>query len=257
MRLFTGALFILLSMAMLAAAQTVGQQQENIDAVLRGWEKAMVELQSFACEIQRTTTDPNFKTVDEFQGYGMFMRPQVKNDTPRARLELVKVKNKEIFERMIVTGPFLYQYAPATKTIYIHDMPDPKKGGADQESFLAFLFGMGADQAKTRYDMKLVYRTDGKPDPNYHYIQVVPRTDKDKKDFASAQLTLLRSNNLPRRIWYLQTNKTEIQWDFTNIQTNVKIPVEKYFVPVDMPGWRSERVKAGPEVGPGPRPGSK
>jgi TIGR03009 family protein len=252
MRIFTYAALTLMFLTLLASAQSQPAQPENVDAVLRGWEKAMIDLQSFACEARRTTTDKTFNTVDEFRGYAMFMKPLVKGDTPRARLQLHNVKNTETFEKVIITGPFLYQYSPGTKTVYVHDMPAGGKGAIDQESFLSFLFGMGAEQAKSRYDMKLVYPSSGKPDPNYHYIQVVPRTDKDKTDFAFARLSLLRSNNLPAQVWYLQNNKNEIEWSFTKIQTNVAIPADKYFVYEEVPGWRTERGKKA-EVGPGPK----
>jgi TIGR03009 family protein len=243
MRIFTYAALVLVLTPLWASAQ------ETVDTVLRGWEKAMVELQSFACEVQRKTTDSVFGS-DEYKGYAMFMKPQVKGDGSRARLQMSNVKNQEQFEKFIVTGPFLYQYAPGTKTIYIHDMPQGKDAAANQESFLSFLFGMGAEQAKARYDMKLVYPSPGKPDPNYHYLEVTPKSDKDKSDFAQARLSLLRSNHLPAQIWYLQANKKVIEWNFSKLQLNVNIPADKYFVFEDIKGWRSERAPQGPQAGP-------
>ena len=149
MRIFTYATLILLSATLFVSAQAVGQPpaQENVDSVLRGWEKAMVDLQSFACEVQRKTVDNVFGD-DEFRGYAMFMKPQVKGDGSRARLQLAKVKNPDVFEKYIVTGPFLYEYVPATKVIRIHDMPQGSQGGMQQESFLSFLFGMSSDRPR-------------------------------------------------------------------------------------------------------------
>lgn len=253
MRTLSFAISILI--ATTAAAQAVAQPPapETLDTVLRGWEKAMGDLQSFACVAKRITTDRVVNAIDEYQGYAMFMKPQANGGMPRARLELAKEKS-ENFEKVIVTGGALYQYSPATKTIHVHNLPKGAKA-ADQESLLAFLFGMSAEQAKNRYDMKLEY-PDGKAHPDYHIIHVAPRLDKDKADFVSAQLLLYRSNHLPARVWYLQRNKNTIEWNLTKIQTNVNIPVEKYFVFEDIPGWRTERGDKA-AIGPAPRPGSK
>jgi TIGR03009 family protein len=252
MRIFTYSTLIVLSAMLLVAAQGVGQPpaKENLDTVLRGWEKAMTELQSFACVVQRQTLDKSVGARDEFKGYAMFMKPLSKDDGSRARLELTKVSNSKIFEKYICTGTYLYEYAPATQTIRVHNMPQNKAGGAQQESFLSFLFGMGAEQAKARYDMTLVYPQDGKPDPNYHYLQIIPRTAQDKADFSFARLSLFRANHLPAQIWYLQPNKSEITWNFSEVQTNVQIPT-KYFTPDEIPGWKMERVRPqGPPAGP-------
>src|SRR6185295_8864096 len=112
-------------------------------------------------------------------------------------------------------------------------------------------FGMGANQAQQRYDMEIVFPAPGKPDPNYHYIQVTPKLAQDKGDFTVARLSLFRSNNLPAQIWYLQPNKNVIEWNFTEVQTNVQIPL-KFFQPDEIPGWRTERVqpKAPPALAP-------
>lgn len=253
MRTFTYAAIIMLSAALLASAQGVAQPpvQENLDTVLVGWEKSMTDLQSFACIVTRETLDKALGARDEHKGYAMFMKPATKDDGSRARLELTKVGNPKIFEKYICTGKYLYEYAPVNQTIRIHNMPQSKQAGVQQESFLSFLFGMGANQAKQRYEMKIAYPATGKPDPHYHYIEIVPKMAQDKGDFIFARLSLYRSTNLPAEIWYLQPNKNEIKWNFTNLQINVQIPL-KYFEPEEIPGWRTERVqpKAPPAVAP-------
>ncbi len=259
MRIFSCSALVVLTSALYASAQGVGQSvaKENLDTVLRGWEKAMTDLQSFACVVERKTLDKALGARDEYKGYAMFMKPQLKGDNSRARLELTKVTNAKIFEKYICTGPFLYEYAPVNQTIRIHNMPQGKDAGMQQESFLSFLFGMGADKAKERYDMTVVFPKDGRPDANYHYIQVVPKLTQDKADFTFARLSLFRSNHLPAQIWYLQPNKNEIEWNFKDQQINVQIPL-KYFTPEEMPGWRMERVQPKvPEVAPTVRQPSK
>ena len=257
MRILTYSAIMLLTTAILTFAQGVGQPpaKESVDTVLRGWEKAMTDLQSFACVVHRKTLDKALGSRDEHKGYAMFMKAAPKETGSRARLELTKVSNPKIFEKYICTGTFLYEYAPVNQTIRIHDMPQTKQAGMAQESFLSFLFGMGAEQAKQRYDLTVVYPTDGRPDPNYHYLQIAPKMTQDKSDFVFAQLCLYRANNLPARITYVQPNKNEIEWNFTDVQVNVQIPL-KYFEPESIPNWRTERLqpKAAPAVAPAVAP---
>ncbi|MBI1832259.1 MAG: TIGR03009 domain-containing protein, partial [Planctomycetes bacterium] len=184
-------------LGVLVASVAVSAQQpggENLDTVLAGWEKAMTDLRSFVAEVERTTIDKSLGAKDDFKGYAMFVKPAPKDVGAKARLELAKVADAKVFEKYICNGAYLYEYAPATSTVRIHDMPRNKKDG-HQESFLSFLFGMGAEQAKTRYDMKHV--VPNPPDKFYHYILIRPRTEQDKQDFAEARLSLYRSSNLP------------------------------------------------------------
>ena len=238
MRVFAYSVIGLVAVALTAWAQPPAQ--ENLDTVLRGWEKAMTDLRSFVAVVERTTLDKALGAKDEHKGYAMFMKAVTKNDGSRARLELAKVSNPKVFEKYICTGTFLYEYAPATNTVRIHDMPQNKKDGMQQESFLSFLFGMGAEQAKARYQMTHV--VPNPPDKFYHYILVKPKLEQDKTDFIEARLSLFRSNNLPAQIWYLQPNKNVITWNFKDLQIDRQIPLQ-YFQPDEPKGWRVERVQ--------------
>src|SRR5262249_19846868 len=102
MRVFAYSLVGLLIAAAAASAQPA--PAENLDTVLRGWEKAMTDLRSFVCVIERTTLDKALGAKDEFKGYSMFMKPATKEGSSRARLELGKVSNPKVFEKYICTG---------------------------------------------------------------------------------------------------------------------------------------------------------
>ncbi|HZZ77514.1 MAG TPA: TIGR03009 domain-containing protein [Gemmataceae bacterium] len=236
--------------AQAGAPQMTKQEADYLNAVLMGWEKSMTELRSFITEVERETLDKSVQSKDQFKGYALFLKANVKDSQSRARLELANVKKPQVFEKYIVTGTYLYEYVPANKVVRVHDMPQPNGKGQQQESFLSFLFGMGAKQAVDRYDMKPVFSKT--PDPNYHYISVRPKLAQDKNDFAEARLSLYKSNYLPAQIWYLQPNGNQITWNFTKLKLDKDIPLE-WFRP-DMPSkeWRVERVqpKAAPTVQP-------
>ena len=242
MRVFAGSLIVLLAVAMTATTQQ--PTPENLDTVLRSWEKAMTDLRSFVAVVERTTLDKALSARDEHKGYAMFLKAAGKDAPSRARLELAKVSKPSIFEKYICTGTFLYEYVPANQTVRVHDMPKNDKGGM-QESFLSFLFGMSAEEAQKRYEMKHVVTNP--PDKHYHYILIKPKTDRDRADFIEARLSLLRSNNLPAQIWYLQPNKNEITWNFKDMQLNVQVPLT-YFQPDEPKGWKTERVLQKPPL---------
>lgn len=237
MRVFACSVIGLFAVVVTASAQPA---PENLDSVLRGWEKAMTDLKSFVAVVERTSLDKALGAKDDHKGYAMFMKAANKDDSSRARLELAKLKNPAVFEKFICTGTFLWEYAPANNTIRVHTMPDNKKGGIGQESFLSFLFGMGAEEAKKRYD--LTHVAPNPPDKFYHYILIKPKLEHDKTDFIEARLSLFRTNNLPAQIWYLQPQKNEITWTFKDLQINVQIPL-RYFEPDTPKGWRVERIQ--------------
>jgi len=239
MRLFASSLLGVFAIALTASAQGVAPP-ESLDTVLRGWEKAMTDLKSFAAVVERDTLDKALQTRDQYKGYAMFLKAGAgKNDVSRARLELAKVSNAKVFEKYICTGTYLYEYAAQNQIVRVHNMPQTKEG-VQQESFLSFLFGMGAEQAKARYNMEHVVPKS--PDKNYHYIRIRPKLDQDKSDFSESRLTLYRANNLPAQIWYHQPNGNEITWNFSKLQIDVSIPLE-YFNPDVPKDWRMERVQ--------------
>lgn len=213
------------------------QESAALDQILRGWEKSMTDLRSFVTKVDRESLDKALQTKDQYKGFALFLKANIKDDQSRARLRLEKLGKTDIFEEYICTGTYLYEYVPAQKVVRIHDMPQNKKGG-QQESFLSFLFGMGAEQAKARYDMRPVSAK--VPDQFYHYLRIKPKTDADKNDFSEARLSLLKSNYLPAQIWYLQPNGNEITWNFTELQVDKDIPLA-WFQPDVPKGWRVER----------------
>ena len=239
MRSFACSILGMFALALTATAQGLAPP-ENLDSVLRGWEKSMTDLKSFAAVVERDTLDKALQTRDKFKGMALFLKPTaVKDDTSRARLELTKVNNDKVFEKYICTGTYLYEYAPANQIVRVHNMPQNKQGG-QQESFLSFLFGMGAEQAKARYHMEHILPNP--PDKHYHYIRIRPKLDQDKSDFSEARLSLYRANNLPAQIWYHQPNGNEITWNFSQLQIDVNIPAT-YFDPAVPKDWRMERVQ--------------
>ena len=243
MRLFAYCSIGLLAVALAASTPGVAQTppQENLDTVLRGWEKSMTDLKNFFCIVKQESLDKALQTTDKSEGYAMFLKATNPKDGSRAKLVLRDMRTG-VDKQYIVSGVYLYEYAAAEKQVRVHDMPTDKKGGG-QESFLSFLFGMGAKQAKDRYQMEHIIPEKG-PDKFYHYIRVLPKLPQDKGDFTEARLSLLRANNLPAQIWYHQPNGKQITWNFTELKVDLPELSVKHFNPDTPPGWKM--VKAQP-----------
>src|SRR5947199_27600 len=84
-------------------------------------------------------------------------------------------------------------------------IPSPPPGQVSDDHFLTFLFGMKAEQAKQRYELKVT-----REDQYYIYLDVTPRSPQDRSDFVRAQLVLSKESFLPRQLWFEQPNGSTI-----------------------------------------------
>ena len=246
----------LLISAAVVLAQTPGtppaapaNADQMLDRVLAGWEKAMTDLRSFEADCDRVSLDKAFNTLDTFEGKALFLKGVGPNQPSRASLKLDKKNQPQVYEKYICTGTFLYQYSPANKVVMVHDMP--KLNQVSDESFLGFLFGMKAVDAKQRYQMTWVPDTQHN-NKFYHYLRVLPKDARDKADFTEARLTLSANTMLPRQIWYHQPNGNEITWNFKEVRPNVNIPLTA-FQPDTPAGWRMERAPQRNAAAPAPQ----
>lgn len=212
---------------------------ERLNQLLLRWENRMQTVQSLAGDIERKTVDKSFGTTEIFVGYMeqgtgfRYLRPNL------AFLELRKQNKPEVFEKYISTGVFLYEYVPQTKTVRVHDLPQtPGQAGND---FLSFLFGMKAEEAKKRYDLRL-----SKEDQYWIYIDIFPKTDADRAEFQQARLVLSSTTLLPRQLWFRGpgVNGNEITWDIPRIQVNANVARTDFAVPALEKGWTLQRMPA-------------
>src|SRR5690242_18983751 len=100
----------------------------------------------------------------------------------RAMMRLEKRGKPEVFEQLIYTGTFLYQFLPQQKELRVHKLPATKSGGVSDDTFLAFLLpGMKASAARERYQLRLL-----PPPPNdtyFYNILIQPKTPADRQEF--------------------------------------------------------------------------
>jgi TIGR03009 family protein len=147
-------------------------------------------------------------------------------------LELKPEGKTDVAEKVVCTGTYLYQFAPAQKEIRRYEVPSGKKTGIGEDSFLSLLFGMKADEAKRRYDLS------AKEDPWYIYVNVSPRFRDDKADFEKAQLVLLKKNYMPAQLWFKHANGSQVTWSIPKLETGVTLDRRNFDTPKEPPGWK-------------------
>jgi TIGR03009 family protein len=222
----------------------------KLDALLAQWEQRMKGIQAIDATVTRTETDAVVKTQEVFEGSAKFLRPD------RADLYLKKVSNPQVYERFLLTGPFLYEFRPQQKLVRVHTLPQRAPGQpAVDDNFMSLLFGMSAQEAKRRYDLTLVPND---KDQFYHYLLVKPRMAADKAEFTDARLVLWKQTMLPRQIEFVQPSGNPIKWDIPKIDAAAKLGPKDFQKPQLPRDWQTIAVPApgtantAPPAGPPP-----
>jgi TIGR03009 family protein len=219
------------------AAPVLDPSRNHLDALLIRWEQEMRGVNSIVAQCVRTSLDKTFQMTEVFDGTARYMKPSL------AMLEMQKRGKSDVFEKYICTGTFLYEYVPQNKVIRVHELPPPKPGQVADDNFLSFLFGMKAEEARRRYDLRLV-----KEDQYYVYIEILPRLPSDKVDFQRARLVLNNQTFLPRELWFEQPNGNEVKWDIPKVESGVTINRNDFTSPNVPQGWNMVRVPRGNDV---------
>ena len=200
-----------------------------LDRYLMRWEDAMKNVRSLALACSRTEKDPVRQSSVTYSGTIHFLKPTY---------FFWNMKRKDQpgnFERFICSGQHIYQYVPQEKELRVYPAPKAGPGGGlAEDSSVAFLFGMKAQQAKARYNLSLF-----KEDKNYVYVDVVPLTEVDKADFLKARIVLDKQTFLPRTIWFQHPNAGEVLWDIPTVQSPAPgLDTKTFAAPATPKGWK-------------------
>jgi TIGR03009 family protein len=202
--------------------------RDPLDGLLMRWEQAMKGVQTLEAQCVRTTQElTGFKRSDEFVGIARYAKPNL------AMMQLQDRADQNRFERFISTGTYLYEFRPTQKLIVVHKLPPPKPGQVGDDSFLSFMFGMRAEEAKRRYDLKL-----SKEDKDYFYLEVLPRSEQDQREFSRAQLVLDKKTLMPAQLWFVQPNKATITWRLPVVKTGVQLDRKEFEQPALPKDWK-------------------
>lgn len=219
-------------------------EHNRLDAILLQWQEKMKGIETLTAKIVRVKDNKVLRTRTTFEGVASYMKPNL------ALLDLRQKDRPGVFERYVSTGTYLYEYNQANKELRYHELPQPKPGQVADDNFLSFLFGMKAEEAKRRYDMKLVGE-----DKYWIYIEVLPRLAADKEDFQKAQLALRQDTFLPGLLTFDEPNGNRISWEIPAIESGVRLNREEFMKPVLPPGWKTVRAPRPAETTRSPQTG--
>jgi TIGR03009 family protein len=206
----------------------------QLDAYLQRWEQEMQRVQTLQATLVRLDNDKSFGNIQKFTGYAQYMKAGTGATALNlASLQLGPEGKQEIHEKYVCTGTYIYQFCPAQKEIKVIELPKPAAGREEDSSFLSFLFGMKAADARKRYDLRLI-----KEDKYYVYVSIAPRFTEDRRDFTRARLVLNKDSFLPRQLWFEQPNKNEVTWDIPRLQTGISLNRAAFDKPELPPGWK-------------------
>jgi TIGR03009 family protein len=223
---------------------------EKLTRYLTSWEQEMRKIQGLSALLTRVDKDFAFKTTTKYNGFAQYLKSGSGATAMNLALLEMKQENKtDLAEKIICTGTYLYAYAVRAKEIRRYELPRPKPGQVADDNFLSFLFGMKAQDAMKKYNIKLA-----KEDKWYIYLDITPRSAADKQDFKRARLVLNKDNFLPRQLWFVQPNDNESTWDVPRIDTKASIDRRNFDAPTAPAGWKVvPQTSAAPGSNPPPR----
>lgn len=218
------------------AVPTASPETQRLDQLLAAWEQRMKSIESLVVECSRAEFDKTYNSTELFVGTARYLKPNL------ARLDLQKKSDPNYFEKYVCNGQHLYEYRLKQKMVRVHELPKNSNGISD-DTFLSFLFGMKAEDAKRRYELRLV-----KEDQWWIYVEILPRYTADKQEFSKAQMVLYAAPQqlamLPRRLWFQHPNGSEITWEFPKVEPNARLNRQEFVPPQPPKDWVVERASA-------------
>ena len=120
-------------------------------------------------------------------------------------------------ERWICTGEEILAFNEDDKTYSREVLPASMRGKNIVHSPLPFLFGMKADEAKQRFNLKLVGFN---KDNTAVQIQAIPRMDSDRQNYSEAAIMLDLKRFVPNAVRLLDPNGIETVYIFEGVKIN-------------------------------------
>ena len=118
-------------------------------------------------------------------------------------------------ERWICTGEEILSFNEDDKTYSREELPESMRGKNIVHSPLPFLFGMKAEEAKSRFNMSLI--SVGKDSVK---LKAVPRMDNDRQNYHEAWIILDTKRYIPTAVRLIDPNGLETVYMFKDITIN-------------------------------------
>lgn len=191
----------------------------DLQAILNAWEAESGKIQTLAGMHERYVYNITFETATVASGKFFYAAPD------RGRIDLEGVPPAKMNfgaagpkigasgkpfkysadrnEIWVCTGKEVVTAVELDKTFQAFPLPPDMQGKNIINGPLPFLFGMKADEARRRFDMKLL-----KDAPTQAMILAIPRTQLDSANFGEATIILDKQNYLPFAVKLVDTART-------------------------------------------------
>lgn len=199
------------------------EHQAILDGVLKTWEADAKGLQSLYVQFAIEETDPVFKKKTNCYGEAKVLK--MPTGQYGLKLEIFNLDRNgqpdrnSVKEKYVCSGLWFYTFDFGTKTITFRKLENQNMRPDDGP--FAFLFGMKALDARKRFSMSIVQQ-----DQHYTWIKIIPLTAQDQRDFAVAQLGVIKYANavspkdFPLRIMWREPGGKDLSWDFKAVVRN-------------------------------------
>lgn len=200
-----------------------------LDAVLNKWEQESSKIKSLhgtqyksefnhTFQVEKVSTGPFFFETPD-RGRIDFLAVKI----PKGKVSNKKDDNGKPFElasgqsqRWICTGTQIIEIMEDEKTYMSIEIPEEKRGKNIIHTPLPFLFGMKAEEAKSRFDLKLSSETADKA-----VLFARPKMAQDQQNYRVAEITLNKKNHyLPEKVRLVDQEKSEIVYTFEKAVIN-------------------------------------
>lgn len=200
-----------------------GQQEAELDLVLRDWEKKSGEVKTLTCdftllEFDTINTPPGKPPIQrESRGELKFAYPD------KGVFHVTKEKVGDDFvashgDHWVCDGRALYEYDHKNKKLTERILPDELKGQAIANGPLPFFFGQTAERMRQRYWLKV--STPREEIGQKIWLDAVPKFQEDRANYERASIILTESDMLPYALQITLPNGDRKVYVFSNFSIN-------------------------------------
>jgi TIGR03009 family protein len=208
------------------------KNQKFLDAYLDAWEKRMQKLEGLETDVVLTEAAGQDKSIRT--GKAAILKPNLAKILLKDPANPTNVKK---WRHFVADGKMLWEYDYGAKVVKVEQLPAE---GVGDNVLMAFLFMGKAADLKKRFDLSIDVDDPEKFTEHYLHIQVRPRRKEDMQEFEKAELVLWKNNKdpkfadrwmLPARLWFQNTNKDQMVWEFKGLTTQGRLKPAEFVAP--------------------------
>lgn len=224
-----------------AQPMRVPKLSAELEQILADWEVHSSQIKKLTGNFERHKYDHTFKV--EFSAHGKFAyeapdRGAYEFEGTKVAADALSRKqdeNKEPYslksdqpEHWVCTGDAVLLINHKDRNFTKVDIPPEHRGENIIDGPLPFLFGMKAEQAKRRYDFKVL--PPSKKYPDEILLGVTPRLQKDSSNWCEAQVIIDRETYLPIAVRLVAPGgNSETIHHFRGLTVNGKASLMEFF----------------------------